>query len=503
MSLISGALKMLDSFNPVSKLLDVAGDALGLPPEMKNVLKIGGGFLTGNVVMIASGAMNAAEDAARHRPATTEYPAGSGGGIGAGPSGYAPPASGNSHGAGRQGGTLDPSILEYRDSLRTLSAGFEVFDALDGSNNDKFDLRTLSKVANEPRMSADLRKAASFLLAHPEYRNQLDTAHKGGRVDGTISRKDVDQALRNVDKAIAQHGVREPAHCAPPAPSGPVPPPCGTPAPGTPVPSTPAPPTGTPSVPGNSGSPLDPELRDYLSALKTVEANFATLDGAAGVHNGQITLADLRGMANDARLSPELRQAARFLVSNPGYFERLDAASPGTRPLPHAPLHPTIPGHAPTGANDDTFDLQAVRAERSRVEADLKTYGSPARPGTGSGGSSPATRSSGDVASILNDPSMSIEEKIELVLSGLMDNSDAEIVATMDELAAAQNKSAGIKECPGADKARQESQTSVEKLNLKLQKLMEKRKAMFELMSNMSTKFNEMAKAAISNLGRA
>jgi hypothetical protein len=40
-------------------------------------------------------------------------------------------------------------------------------------------------------------------------------------------------------------------------------------------------------------------------------------------------------------------------------------------------------------------------------------------------------------------------------------------------------------------------------LNLRLQRLMEKRKAMFDLMSNMSSKFHEMAKTAISNLRSA
>ncbi|HET9452512.1 MAG TPA: hypothetical protein VFO83_16600, partial [Aggregicoccus sp.] len=323
MSFLSGALNMLDSLNPVSKLLDAAGDALGLPPEVKNSLKIGAGFFTGNVVMIATGAANAAEDAKRHAAATTEYPAsGAGGGGGYGGAGYAAGGSSAGHAAGsRQAGTLDPSILDYRDALRTLSASFELLDTMDARNNDKFDLQTLARVRGNLSLPADLREAAGFLLANPQYRNQLDTAHRGGSVDGTISRKDVDQALRNVDRDIARHGVRQPEpHCAPP--SSP-PPGCDPPAPGTPAPTPPTPaPTPAPA-PGSGASPLDPEIHDYLSALRTLEANFPTLDGAAGSVNTRLSLEELRSMAHDLRLSPELRKAAHFLTTNPGYFERL------------------------------------------------------------------------------------------------------------------------------------------------------------------------------------
>jgi hypothetical protein len=293
--------------------------------------------------------------------------------------------------------------------------------------------------------------------------------------------------------------VNEPVHHYPPSP---------TPGCGTPGPSTPQPPSGP--APVGNGSPLDPEIHDYRSALRTLEANFATLDGAAGAHNGRITLEDLRSMSNDARLSPELRKAAAFLVANPGYFERLDSTSGGMRAQFPGPLNPTLPGPQPGGTNDDAFDLAAVRSELGRVEADLKTYGAPPRPGSSGSGSStqvssPASEphSSSDVASILRDPNMSMEEKIQLVLARIMENSDAEITQTMEDLAAAQDKQAGIKNTPENQKSLSDAKRNAEQIQLRLQNLMEKRKAMFELMSNMSSKFNEMAKTAISNLGRA
>ncbi|MBF5044701.1 hypothetical protein FGE12_20035 [Aggregicoccus sp. 17bor-14] len=472
MSFLSGALHMLDSLNPVSKLLDAAGDALGLPPEVKHALKIGAGFATGNVVMIATGAADAAEDAARHIPARTEYSPGGSGGQQSCP-GYAPPAGGSRAPVGPdpQAGRLDPRVLEYRDALRTVSSNFELFDVIDGSNNDKFSYQTLGKVRDNGQVPADVRKAADFLLSHPEYLRQLDTAHRGGNPDGTISRKDLDQALRNVDKAIAEHGVREP--CDAPPPCAPPPPPSG----GTP--STPPPPGGTPSTPspgtGGSGSPLDPEIHDYLSALRTLEANFPTMDGAAGSVNARLSLEDLRNMASDLRLSPELRKAAQFLSTNPGYFERLDGAG--------------------GSANDDAVDLQGVRSEIGQVQADLRKYGAPPRSGSSSGSGASS------IGDIVRDPSMSIEEKVEAVLSSVLDGIDSEISRTMDDLAAAQDKAAHMKD--GGNQAQESADSDVQKLSMRLQKLVEKRKAMFDLMSNMSQKFNEMANTAISNLGRA
>ena len=98
---------------------------------------------------------------------------------------------------------------------------------------------------------------------------------------------------------------------------------------------------------------------------------------------------------------------------------------------------------------------------------------------------------------------MSIEEKLQAILMALTANVDDEMLKVMDDLAAAQDKQAGIANTPENQKAISDAKRSVEMLNLRLQNLMEKRKAMFDLMSNMSTKFNEMAKTAINNLRSA
>ena len=73
----------------------------------------------------------------------------------------------------------------------------------------------------------------------------------------------------------------------------------------------------------------------------------------------------------------------------------------------------------------------------------------------------------------------------------------------MNQLADAQDQQASVKDSKGSAAAEAKASRGVEQLQLKLQKLMERRKQTFDLMSNISEKFNEMAKTAIQNLGRS
>ncbi|XXF76667.1 hypothetical protein P2318_26965 [Myxococcaceae bacterium GXIMD 01537] len=354
--------------SPLTGAIDLVGDSLGLPKLLTQSIKAGIGIATGNVMLVADGALGVMSELVKNPPAKTEFVP---------PrdtcrasEGYAPkPAAPPGASAPSQGGILDPSVLQYRDSLRQLSANFDLLDTLEGgtftSKNGKISQETLRKAEGNPRLSQGLRDACRFLLSHPEYRNQLDTAGKGGRVDGTISMKDVQAALAKVNADIARYGVSSPPTAKPQAPAAPA-------HPASPATSTPAAPA--PSAPASS-----------------------------------------KGGASHA-----------------------------------------------------------------------------------SGGGASAT-----VRDILNNPNLSIEEKIQAILMALEQNIDDEILKTMDDLAAAQDKRAGIENNEGNKKALQDADRNAEFIQMRLQQLMEKRKAMFDLMSNMSSKFNEMAKTAISNLRSA
>jgi len=259
----------------------------------------------------------------------------------------------------------------------------------------------------------------------------------------------------------------------------------------------PAPPTNGSSPVGGGKGKLDPKMKDYLQSLQTLERNFQYLDATDGKMEGLLRLSDLQRIAGDRRVSPELREAARFLVANPGYFERLDVSTDSKGVLGQV---------SQTFKNDNAFFLQDVRGEIGKVKAELASGGT-ARPPPGqpcpTGGSATGSTASSSVKGIINDPSMSLEEKINAILMNLTEKMDDEILQTMDSLAAAQDKKAGISNDKGNEKSLTEAQRDIDRLSMRLQQLVEKRKTMFEMMSTMSMKFNEMAKTALSNMRSA
>lgn len=255
------------------------------------------------------------------------------------------------------------------------------------------------------------------------------------------------------------------------------------------------------------GSHLDPKMNEYFHSLQTLEQNFRYLDATDGKLDGTLSKADLQRISGDPRVSPELRKATRFLSENPGYFERLDSS---------ATFNGSILGTVADMRNDDRITPGNLRSELNKVKADFARYGQPGSVGPSAPGSSvgsqppvggtppsSGSRPGSSARDIINDPNMSLEDKLDAILMSLTQRMDDDILKTMDELAAAQDKQSGIKSGKGDDKALTESQGDIDRINLKLQKLIEKRKTMFEMMSTLSMKFNEMAKTALSNMRSA
>ena len=122
-------------------------------------------------------------------------------------------------------------------------------------------------------------------------------------------------------------------------------------------------------------------------------------------------------------------------------------------------------------------------------------------------GSGPEARrrvsASGSVSDIINNPHMSMEEKLQALLTLITRDTDDEILDVMKEMSSIRDERARLGTDEKSRTRDAKLETTMEQLNLRLQKLMEKRKQMFDLMSNISSKFNEMAKQAIQNLGRA
>ncbi|NOK37049.1 hypothetical protein HMI49_28000, partial [Corallococcus exercitus] len=228
---------------------------------------------------------------------------------------------------------------------------------------------------------------------------------------------------------------------------------------------------GRPGSGGSSGGTgaLDPNLAGYVDALQVLDQNWDTFDAAVGAKDGKLTMANLEAVLANPAASPTLKRAAQFFKDHPEYFHRLEMAE-------------GIGG--PDGV-----------ASWKDLDAELDVVAKPPGGGRGTGGSR--------ARDIVDNPNMSIEQKVQALLMGITEDTDSELLDVMNEMASAREERATLGSSD-ADKARgAKLDTSMQELELRLQTLMEKRKAMFDLMSNMSSKFNEMAKTAISNLRSA
>ncbi len=253
------------------------------------------------------------------------------------------------------------------------------------------------------------------------------------------------------------------------------------------------------------------ETREYRDALYTVLENFDKCDGAMfGLSDGIVSTLDLERVSKDPRFPEDLRRAAAVLLKNMDDIDRaagigfqdnrigradlearlgtvnakievLELRLKNSSPLPKKPI-------------DESSPLRELLPERFKpVQFDPPRAGAPIE--------SP-------VKGIIEDPSLSLEEKIELILMQIMSGLDQQVLDTMNALEAATRKLGEEKDkaaqgSADANKKLAEAQLSVDRLTMQLQKLMERRKQMFELLSNMTAKFHDMARTALSNLGRA
>lgn len=475
---------------PMSGAVDLVGNTLGLPPVITNAAKVAGGVMTGNVLLAASGAVGVAQELSKNPPAKTEYrPSSSGGGARAA-EGYAP--SSPLLAAGKS--PLDPKMLDYAESLRVLEANFDQLDLLDGKKTGSLTKQDLVRIAADSNASPQLREAARFMI-QPENAALFERLDGRGALanfasvfsrlhnDDRISRANLRGELARVEGEFARYGRPERPGCEPPetAPPEDCPPPTRPTEPDCPPSTRPLPLPPPPPARGPSEPALDPDFREYREALSVLSANWDTFDAAVGARDNVMTRANLDALLANPAASSTLKKAAQFFKDHPEYYDRLEMA-------------------AGVGGRDGIVGRPDVTAALRQADAVLGSSGT----GSSGGGSRPVGGSGGSsVRSILDNPNMSIEDKIQAILMNISQETDGEILGVMRDMASARDERATLGTSEADRKKAAKLESSMQELELRLQKLMEKRKAMFDLMSNMSSKFNEMAKTAISNLRSA
>ena len=421
--------------SPFTAVIDAGAKLLGLPPVLTDALKVAASVATGDVFSIFQNSTQLLQDLAS-QPAETEY---------TGP--LADEAYGGSEGwASTAGLTVSGSGEGDAEELRALQTLRDAFDQMNrdhgflGAFGDKvITEKELRETAEDPDAPLELKRAARYVLDHPDLLEQLSRSRDGGDVG--IAPSDVDLMLEQ-----ARGG--------------------GTGGPGP--------------------APVD---SDELTALRTVLRNFDALntewvDGLA--RDKVLTRSELEEAAARPDTAPSLKRALRYLLDHPSLLDRLTASA-------------GFGDRKGIARNDLQLAIEDASASGpSKTGTPAKT--SPASSAS-AGAAAPKKKSTSkdpSLTDILNDKSLSVEEKIELILMVLENRADDQMLAVTRQLDDNDDKKSAKddrKKVAQLDKVDRD-------LNFKLERLMKRKEQLSNLLSTMEMKFASMAQTAIANMGR-
>ena len=335
---------------------------------------------------------------------------------------------------------VDP---EEQRALDTLSRNFDAMNrdhGLFGAFGDKVITdKELRETAEDPEAAVDLKRAARYVLDHPDLLERLSRSKDGD--DQGIARSDIDLADASGGTSKARN--------------------------------------------------------DELSALQTLLGSFDQLNTWSGgliPPDKVLSREELERAASDAETSPSLKRALRYVLDHPSLLKRLSQSN----------------GFGVTGISRNDLELgiqDARRGATTSTKTPKSTTATPAAKPASSTSTASTTKSSSSSSSrskdpsikdILNDKSLSIEEKIEMILMVLENRVDDQMLSVTQQMDQNDDKK--------TNKDDRKKVTKLDKvdrdLNFKMERLMKRKEQLSNLLSTMEMKFASMAQTAIANMGR-
>jgi hypothetical protein len=454
---------------PFTAVIDAGTKLLGLPPVIGDALKVAVGAATGDFVTLMQGSTQLLKDLAASA-AETEYAPPKDEAYG-GTDGWASNASLKASATADDPAATDllaedvaPAAVtdavvagedtEETRALETLSRNFDAMNrdhGLFGAFGDKvITEKELRETAEDPDAPIDLKRAARYILDNPDLLDRLSRSRDGG--DQGIARSDIDLADES----------------------------------------------GTTTGSSTAGSGGTSKARnDELSALQTLLGSFDQLNRwSEGLVPPDKVLSreELERAASDADTSPSLKGALRYVLDHPSLLKRLSQSK----------------GFGVTGISRSDLELgiqDARRGATTSTKTPNPTTATPAPKATSSTSTASTTRSSSSSSSpskdpsikdILNDKSLSIEEKIEMILMVLENRVDDQMLSVTQQMDQNDDKK--------TNKDDRKKVTQLDKvdrdLNFKMERLMKRKEQLSNLLSTMEMKFASMAQTAIANMGR-
>jgi len=266
------------------------------------------------------------------------------------------------------------------------------------------------------------------------------------------------------------------------------------------------------------GARLSEEDRQWYAAWSALYTNFPKAETAGGwaLRDNFLTWTDIQGLANRTDLSPEMRDAVGFMLEHRDRFHR--------ETFTRGSMNYLTGQH---GVDPSDVLLIVREGERRGAFEAPSSGGNPTgggcvgpvgggTPGTGgAGGAGGAGSSSGGgcgpggvtgggpaggqdpIDGIMADPTLSTQEKVEMILMEIMASLDQEALGLLDKMRGVrkQQAKAGDDQEKAADLA-----SDMQMLEHKLQKVVERKAQMSALLTNLSRMAHESAMQAVNNM---
>jgi hypothetical protein len=279
-----------------------------------------------------------------------------------------------------------------------------------------------------------------------------------------------------------------------------------------------------PAVPTTPVDDSAPGQMDFPHALQTLKNNFDLLDtaGNGAGRDGLVGYGDLQAIVNNPGAPADLKAAAQFMLDNPAYFHALDLGSGVVNQqdglFSMGDLDAEIAKYPVTDASSlstYTPPIQSVGSsgymQASGVVTTSNATGSSSNvSSTPSNSSASASSSDSDISSILNDPNMSLEDKVDAIIAAIVDTLGREILdaaadvdknATANQKANGANGSSGTNGTSAGGASNQNSDSVISsELQQRLTSLTNARNELTQMLTNFSKDEHDTRSQIIGNM---
>ncbi|MBS2026898.1 MAG: hypothetical protein JST54_03250 [Deltaproteobacteria bacterium] len=460
--------------DPIASGIELIANAVGLDPKITGAIELGAAFFTGDLACAMHGANDILNGKSKSASTDASSPS-------APPTpGYASPAK-----------TDLPTPPTQMDDHTVLQTIRDNYAAIDTNGDGKITSGELADAASNPKLPQNVRDACTALFNDEKLSSEFG---KTGSIfdsnEGFIGGHCTSHVftMSQLDEELTRH-------------------------PATSATSTSG---STPSTSGNTGvvppsvanGDVNTSGETYQQALQTISDNFSLFDTAAGVGapDGLIGRNDLQAILNNPGAPADVKAAAKFMLDNPAYFNEAETAQYGGKMdglLGKGDVAAALAQvkASPAANSDSTPSASGGSTTTTQAGGSNASSGTSQTSSNPSAGGSDATDSqiNSDINAILNDPSMTPEDKVLAILMKLEEKKEHDVQNLTGQLVNIENTNnanQGKKDANG-NAIPQQSETGVQ---MQLQQAMSAMQELQTMATNFEKTEHDTKMSVINNL---